>query len=194
MSSHLARRAGQAVYVSLLFLLVGITDLTGRPGKRKLRKIATSDEVRRKRERAERELRARAEEIGRSGPWGPALRTTLVDWCSRGGGRNLLDQNAPKQPALSCLMRLHLYFVVDGPTRDALRDLRYPGGELLSWDAPGDEPRAKISEPCAVRSKAILRTCVSDPAAITLRALRERPGTLVEWTLTTRYHTVPGTR
>ncbi|MFD3665415.1 hypothetical protein ACFWVF_33270 [Streptomyces sp. NPDC058659] len=192
MTSPLGRRVGQATSLLLLFVLVGIDACTGRPGKRKLRKIATSDEVRRKRERAERELRARAEEIGRASPWGPALRTTLVDTCTRGGGRNLFDRNAPKQPALYCLMRLHLYFVVDGPVPDDIRGVRSRGGELLSWDGPGDEPRAKISEPCPVRHKAILRTCVSDHADVTLRALRERPGTLVEWTLTTNYHTVPG--
>ncbi|WP_329620666.1 hypothetical protein OG357_09035 [Streptomyces sp. NBC_01255] len=192
MSSHLGHRAGQAASLLLLFVLVGIDACTRRPRKGKLRKIARSDEVRRKRERAERELRARAEEIGRSGPWGPALRTTLMDVCSRGGGRNFLDQNAPKQPAMDCMMRVHLYFVVDGPAGDAVASVK--GGELLSWDSPGDNARARISEPCSVRHKAILRTCVSDPAGITLRALRERPGTLVEWTLTTSYHTVPRTR
>ncbi|MFI6421122.1 hypothetical protein ACIBG6_27395 [Streptomyces sp. NPDC050842] len=194
MSPHSGRRAGQAASLLLLFVLVGVDACTRRPRKGKLRRIARSDEVRRKRERAERELRARAEEIGRSGPWGPALRTTLVDVCARGGGRNFLDQNAPKQPAMDCMMRVHLYFVVDGPAPDALGDLRSTGGELVTWDAPGDGPRVKLSEPCSVRHRAILRTCVSDPADITLRALRDRPGTLVEWTLITTYHTVPGTR
>lgn len=189
--SHLGRRIGQASSLLLLFALAGIDACTRRPGKRKLRKIATSDEVRRKRERAERELRARAEEISGSGPWGPALRTTLVDVCTRGGGRNFLDQNAPKQPALSCLMRLHLYFIVDRWADDVLPSVAR--GELLSWDAPGDNARATLAEPCPGRRKAVLSTCASDPAGLTLAALRERPGTLVAWTLTTGYHTVPGT-
>ncbi|WP_329112057.1 hypothetical protein [Streptomyces sp. NBC_01353] len=157
------------------------------------------------------------------------MRTTVVDMCARGGGKNYLDQNAPKQPAMYCMMRLHLYFVVDLPVPDVLRDLRsmktpavwngdsirsalryyetrvyeqphaYPpsvgsltGGESLSWDAPGDNGQAKVSEPCPGR-KAIFRTCTSDPANVTLSALRERPGTLLEWTRTTEYHTVPGT-
>ena len=188
--SHSGRRIGQASSLLLLFVLAGVDACTRRPGKRELRKIATSDEVRRKRERAERELRARAEEIGGSGPWGPALRTTLVDVCARGGGRNFFDQNAPRQPALSCLMRLHLYFVVDRAADDVLPSFAH--GELLSWDPSGDNARAKLAEPHPGR-KAVLGTCASDPAGLTLAALRERPGTLVAWTLTTGYHTVPGT-
>ncbi|MGW6392869.1 hypothetical protein ACWFR1_20685 [Streptomyces sp. NPDC055103] len=190
-SSALGRRVGQATSLLLLFVLVGIDACGRRPGKRKLRKIAASDEVRRKRERAERELRARAEEIGRSGPWGPAARTTLVDMCTRGGGRNFLDQNAPRQPALDCLMRLHLYFVVDRSAHHVLPSVAR--GELLSWDPPGDDTRARLPEPRPLR-KAVLSTCVSDPAGLTLAALRKRPGTLVVWTLTTGYHTIPGAR
>ncbi|MFE7585334.1 hypothetical protein ACFU5Y_27650 [Streptomyces gardneri] len=107
MTSVLGRRADRAASLLLVFLLAGADALARRPGRWKLRRIARSDEVRRKRDRAERELRARAEEIGRSGPWGPPLRTTLVDTCSRGGGRNYFDRNAPEQPALSCMLRLH---------------------------------------------------------------------------------------
>ncbi|MFB7587646.1 hypothetical protein [Streptomyces sp. NPDC056169] len=231
MTSPLGRRADRSASLLLLFLLAGASALARGPARWKLRKIATSDEVRRKRQRAEHELRARAEEIGRSGPWGPALRTTLVDSCTRGGARNLFDRNAPKQPAMSCTLRLHLYFVVDRPVPDIVGDLRsmttpavwsedsiravlryyetevhasphtYPpsvgslkGGEQLSWDAPGDNVRAKVAEPRPGRRKAVLGTCASDPADVTLRALRERPGTLFAWTLTTGYHTVQGTR
>lgn len=37
-----------------------------------------------------------------------------------------------------------------------------------------------------------IATCVSDPSGVSLAALRERPGTLLEWTLHTGYHTVHG--
>ncbi|MEU2079362.1 hypothetical protein [Streptomyces sp. NPDC013489] len=177
----------------------------------------------------ETELRARAAEIGASSPWGPPLRTTVVDTCSRGGGRNYLDQNAPEQAVLSCMMRLHLYFTVDRPVHEVLQGLRsmktpahwsegsidsalryyenktyetshaYPpsigsltGGERLAWDAPGDNVKAKVLEPCPGR-KAVLVTCVSDPAGLTLSRMRESPGTLFEWTLTAGYHDVYGT-
>ncbi|MGW0704263.1 hypothetical protein ACWD0A_34290 [Streptomyces sp. NPDC002867] len=229
MTSPLRRRSGQAASLLFVFLLAGVGACSGSPSKGKLKGIATSDEVRQKRERTERELRARADEISMSSPWGPALRTTVMDTCARGGGKNYLDPNPPKQPAMYCLMRLHLYFVVDRPAPDVLRDLRsmktpvawnegsirsalryyearvyeqphaYPpsigsltGGESLSWDAPGGNAQAKLSEPCPGR-KAIFGTCASDPADVTLSLLRERPGTLFEWTLTTEYHTVPGT-
>ncbi|GEB56269.1 hypothetical protein [Streptomyces gardneri] len=186
---RIGRRADRAVSLLFLFLLAGIGARAGRPGRRKLRRIATSDEVRLKRERAERELWARAEEIGRTSPWGPAVRTTLVDTSARGGGRNHLDPHAPKQPALYCVLRLHLYFVVDRPAEDVLGDVR--SGELLSWDVPGDDARARLQEPRPAR-RAVLGTCVSDPSDVTLAVLRERPGTLFAWTLSTMYHTVPG--
>ncbi|MFF3842287.1 hypothetical protein [Streptomyces sp. NPDC001930] len=48
----------------------------------------------------------------------------MVDTCARGGGKNHLDQNAPKQPVMYCQMRLHLYFVVDRPVPRVLQDLR----------------------------------------------------------------------
>ncbi|KQX12649.1 hypothetical protein ASC82_15870 [Streptomyces sp. Root431] len=192
MTSALGRRADRAASLLLLFLLAGADALARRPGRWKLRRIAGSDEVRRKRQRAERELRARAEEIGRTGPWGPPLRTTLVDTCSRGGGRNFFDRNTPEQPALSCMLRLHLYFVVDGPAPPDI-PASVARGELLSWDAPGDHARAEIPEPRR-RRKAVLGTCTSDPADLTLTALRQRPGTLVAWALTEQYHTVPARR
>ncbi|MGP3636246.1 hypothetical protein ACTU45_23295 [Streptomyces sp. 24-1644] len=123
MTSRLRRRSGQAASLLFAFLLAGVGACSGGPGQSKLKGIATSDEVRQKRERAERELRARAEEIGAASPWGPALRTTVVDTCVRGGGRNHLDPNPQKQPAMSCRMRLHLYFVVDRPVPEVLREL-----------------------------------------------------------------------
>ncbi|MFI8769226.1 hypothetical protein ACIGN6_30570 [Streptomyces sp. NPDC053792] len=174
----------------------------------------------------EHELRARADEIGRSSPWGPALRTTVVDTCARGGGKNYLDQNAPKQPVMYCQMRLHLYFVVDRPVPQVLQGLRSmktpttwtegsirsalqyyesrvyekphaylpsirsrTGGEGLTWDAPGDDVKLKVPEPCPGR-KAVFSTCVSNPAGVRLSSIREQPGTLFEWTLTAGYHTV----
>ncbi|MFD8010506.1 hypothetical protein [Streptomyces sp. NPDC058955] len=180
--------------------------------------------MRQKREQTERDLWARAGEIEGASPWGPPLRTTVVDTCTRGGGKNYLDQNAPEQPVLSCMMRLHLYFVVDRPVAQVLQELRsmstptrwsehtidsalryyenrtyegpytYPpsigsrtGGENLRWDAPGDNTGAKVREPCPDH-KTVLATCVSDPADLTLAAMRERPGTLYAWTLTANYH------
>ncbi|WP_328944189.1 hypothetical protein OG259_24335 [Streptomyces sp. NBC_00250] len=227
MTSRIRRRSAQAASLLFALLLAGVSGCSHGPSESELKGIATSDEVRQKRERTERELRARADEIGRTSPWGPALRTTVVDTCARGGGKNHLDQNAPKQPAMYCQMRLHLYFVVDRPVPDVLADLRsmktpavwsedsirsalryhetrvyeqphayrpsiasVTGGMLLSWDPPGDEARLQVPEPCPGR-KAVFGTCASDPADVTLSALRERPGTLFEWTLTTGYHTVP---
>ncbi|MBM9624773.1 hypothetical protein [Streptomyces zhihengii] len=212
----------------MLFLLAGASACTS-PGQRELKKVATSDEVQQKRERAERELRRRAATIVKSGPWGPAARITVADSCAQGGGKNYLDRNAPKQPVLFCIMRLHLYFVVDRPVPEVLNDLRamkvptawsegslrsaqqyldsrayegpypyppsigsFPGGEGLSWDAPGANPRTRLAEQCPGH-KAVFRTCVSEPADLTLATLRERPGTLFEWTLHAGYHTVPGT-
>ncbi|WP_318210797.1 hypothetical protein [Streptomyces sp. SJL17-1] len=223
MTPPLRRRSGRAASLLFALLLAGAGACSEAPGHNELKRIATSDEVREKRERAERELRARADEINSSSPWGPALRTTVVDTCARGGGRNYLDQNAPKQPAMYCLIRLHLYFVVDRPVPQVLQNLpatwsegsirsalKYyenktyeqphafrpsvasvTGGMLLFWDAPGDNAQAKIPEPCPAR-KTVFSTCVSAPAEVTLAELRERPGTLFEWTLTTQYHTVPG--
>ncbi|MFD8010859.1 hypothetical protein [Streptomyces sp. NPDC058955] len=226
MTSRLRRRPGEAASFLFTLLVMAIASRRRGPGRCRLRRIATSAEVRRSRELAERRLRARAAEIEEGSPWGPPLRTSLVDVCSRGGGRNLLDQNAPRQPAMTCVMRLHLYFVVDRPVPQVLEDLRamtapvawsastidstlrhYPnrtagtpytwppsinsrtGGERLAWDAPGDDPKAKLPEPCP-RHRTVLRTCVSDPADLTLAALRERPGTLFVWTLTTGYEEV----
>ncbi|MEU7074240.1 hypothetical protein AB0B30_30145 [Streptomyces narbonensis] len=183
------RRADRIAGLLVFFLLAGLGRV-GRPRSWKLRRIARSAEVRRKHERAERELRARAEEIVRGSSWGPVLRTTLVDTCTRGGGRNLLDQHAPKGPTMDCSMRLHLYFVVDRPTDGV------PGGvrssERLVWEGSGDEATAEIPEPRRARDS-VLATCVSEPSEVTLAALRERPGTLLEWTLYTGYHTVHGT-
>ncbi|GHG05312.1 hypothetical protein GCM10017667_40150 [Streptomyces filamentosus] len=224
MPSPLRQRTGQAASLLFAFLLMGLSACSRGPSQSELRKIATSDEVREKRESAERDLRARADEIRASSPWGPPLRTTVVDTCARGGGKNYLDQNAPEQPVLSCMMRLHLYFVVDRPVAQILQDLRsmsaptrwsgdsidnalryyenktyekpytYPpsigsrtGGEDLRWDAPGDEAGAKVPEPCPDH-KAVLATCVSDPADLTLAVIRKRPGTLYAWTLTSGYH------
>ncbi|MFH8724750.1 hypothetical protein [Streptomyces termitum] len=227
MTPPLRQRLDRAASLLLLFSLVGIDKcLPGRPGRRRLKKIAASDEVRRKCERTERDLRARAAEIAASSPWGPPLRTTLVDTCTRGGGRNHFDRNAPERPALHCVMRLHLYFVVDRPVSQVLRDLRSmstparwsgdsidsavryyerrtyetphafppsigsrPGGEILTWDAPGDAATTKVREP-SPRHETVRATCVSTPADLTLSALREHPGTLYEWTLTSMYHTV----
>ncbi|MFD3654871.1 hypothetical protein [Streptomyces sp. NPDC058620] len=124
MTSRLRRRSGQAASLLFAFLLAGVGACSGGPGQSKLKGIATSDEVRQKRERAERELRARAEEIGAASPWGPALRTTVVDTCRRGGGKNYLDPHGPKQPAMACAMRLHMYFVVDRPVPQVLRELQ----------------------------------------------------------------------
>ncbi|GHB10334.1 hypothetical protein ACIQRS_30880 [Streptomyces termitum] len=143
-----------------------------------------------------------------------------MDTCTRGGGRNHFDRNAPKQPALHCVMRLHLYFVVDRPVSRVLRDLRSmstparwsgdsidsaaryyerktyetphgfspsigsrPGGETLTWDAPGDAATTKVREP-SPRHRTVHATRVSTPAA-----LREHAGTLYEWTLASTYHT-----
>lgn len=229
MTSPLRRRSGQAASLLFAFLLMGVGACSRGPSQSELKKIATSDEVRQKREVTEGKLRARAIEIGASSPWGPPLRTTVVDTCSRGGGRNYLDQNAPEQPVLSCMMRLHLYFAVDRPVPEVLQDLRsmktpakwsggsidsalryyenktyetshaYPpsigsltGGERLAWDAPGDNVKARALEPCPGR-KVVLGTCVSDPADLTLAGMRERPGTLFEWTLTAGYHEMYGT-
>ncbi|MFK0228748.1 hypothetical protein ACIQUL_23600 [Streptomyces sp. NPDC090303] len=150
----------------------------------------------------------------------------MVDSCTRGGGKNYFDQNAPKQPALHCQMRLHLYFVVDRPVPQILRDLRSmstptpwtegsihsalryyedrvhekphaylpsigsrTGGERLTWDAPGEGATLEVPEPCPGR-KAVFSTCASEPAEVRLASLRERRGTLFEWTLTAGYHTV----
>ncbi|MFI9296479.1 hypothetical protein [Streptomyces gardneri] len=229
MTSPLRRRSGQAASLLFAFLLMGVGACARGPSQNELKKIAASDEVRQKREQTERELRARADEIGASSPWGPPLRTTVVDTCTRGGGKNYLDQNAPKQPVMSCMMRLHLYFVVDRPVPQVLQDLRsmnaptkwsedsihsalryyenktyetshaYPpsigsrtGGEGLAWDAPGDNVKSKVREPCP-GYKLVLGTCVSDPADLTLTAMRERPGTLFAWTLTAGYHEVYST-
>ncbi|MFF2777170.1 hypothetical protein ACFVU3_19960 [Streptomyces sp. NPDC058052] len=232
MTSAPRRRPAEAASLLLSFALVGLTACSrgGRPRRGRLRRVAASEEVRRMRERAGRDLRARADEIGALSSWGPPPRTTMVDTCSRGGGRNLFDGNAPEQPAMSCTMRLHLYFVVDRPVPHVLRDLRSmetptvwsggsirgalesweagtherrhasppwvgsrTGGELLAWDAPGDDAGAKVPEPYPA-PRAILRTSVSEPAGLTLSALRERPGTLFAWTLTARYHEVWSTR
>ncbi|MEU2508021.1 hypothetical protein ABZ621_25350 [Streptomyces sp. NPDC007863] len=229
MSSPVRRRSGQAASLLFAFFLVGVGACTRGPGQSELKRIATSDEVRQKREQTERDLRARADEIRGSSPWGPPLRITVVDTCSRGGGKNYLDQNAPKQPAMSCMMRLHLYFAVDRPVPQVLQDLRsmrtpttwsegsihsalryyehkryeephsYPpsigsraGGERLAWDAPGDDARVKVPEPCPGR-KTVFSTCVTEPTEVTLSSMRERPGTLFEWTLTAGYHSVAGT-
>ncbi|CAM5388527.1 hypothetical protein [Streptomyces narbonensis] len=59
------RRADRIAGLLLFFLLAGL-GRAGRPRSRKLRRIARSAEVRRKRERTEREPRARAEEIVRT--------------------------------------------------------------------------------------------------------------------------------
>lgn len=227
MTSRLRRRSGQAASLLFVFLLAGVGACSGGPSQSKLKGIATSDEVRQKRERAERELRARAEEIGTASPWGPVLRTTVVDTCARGGGKNHLDPNPQKQPAMTCGMRLHLYFVVDRPVPEVLRELRtmktptvwnegsvrtalryyeektyesphayrpgigsLTGGEQLSWDAPGDNEKLKTPDPCAT-GRTIYSSCTSEPADVTLAGLRERGGTLFEWTLNAGYHTVP---
>ncbi|MFC9245928.1 hypothetical protein ACFT7S_18540 [Streptomyces sp. NPDC057136] len=123
MTSRLRRRSGQAASLLFVFLLAGVGACSGGPSQSKLKGIATSDEVRQKRERTERELRARAEEIGKASPWGPALRTTVVDTCARGAGKNYFDPNPPERTAMNCLMRLHLYFVVDRPVQEVLREL-----------------------------------------------------------------------
>ncbi|MGW4855795.1 hypothetical protein ACWEPZ_31705 [Streptomyces sp. NPDC004288] len=122
MPSRLRGRFGEAASLLFALLLIGVEARPRGPRQSTLKKIAASEEVRRKRTRAEHELRARAEEIVRSSPWGPALRTTVVDSCTRGGGKNHLDQNAPKQPALYCQMRLHLYFAVDRPVPQTFQD------------------------------------------------------------------------
>lgn len=229
MTSQLRRHSRKAESLFFAFLVAGVSACSGGPSQSKLSGIATSDEVRQKRERTERELRARASEIGASSPWGPALRTTLVDTCTRGGGKNLLDPNPPKQPLMICGIRMHLYFVVDRPVTHVLQDLRSmrtptvwngdsingalryyddrtyekphayqpsiasaSGGERLAWDAPGDNAKVKTPEPCP-GPKAVFRTCTSDPPDLPLDALRERGGTLFEWTVYVGYHTVLGT-
>ncbi|MEU5921497.1 hypothetical protein [Streptomyces sp. NPDC047141] len=226
MTSRLRGRLGEGASLLFALLLIGVGARSRGPRQSTLKKIAASEEVRRKRTRAEHELRARADEIVRSSPWGPALRTTVVDSCTRGGGKNHLDQNAPKQPALYCQMRLHLYFAVDRPVPQVLRDLRSmktptpwteasiysamryyesnayekphaylpsirsrTGGEKLTWDAPGDDATLKVPEPCPGR-RAVFSTCASDPTELRLASLRERRGTLFEWTLTAGYLTV----
>ncbi|MFB7514614.1 hypothetical protein [Streptomyces sp. NPDC056144] len=111
------RRAGDVVGLLLFFLLAGVDALVRLPARVRARVLSRSAEARRKRKLAERELRALADEFVRESPWGPPVRTKLVDRCSAGGGRNFFDQHRAPRPVLTCTMRLDLHFLVDGRRR-----------------------------------------------------------------------------
>lgn len=135
----------------LFFLLAGIDALVRLPARWRARLIARSRAVRQERKRAERELRARAQEFAEAAPWGPPVRTELVDRCSPGGGRNLFDPNPAPRPVLTCVMRIHLHFLADGPVEDLADGLRAEGPELLTSDGPDGDGRTRIEWTRTVR-------------------------------------------
>ncbi|MGP3951548.1 hypothetical protein [Streptomyces sp. 7N604] len=113
----------------VVFALLGASACAGGAETARLEKAAASDEVQAKRAETERELRAEAARFQRDISWIKPARLTVEDRCSRGHSQIIPDNGAPVQSAMSCRMRVHLYFAPGRPVPEVIR-------KLASTDTP----------------------------------------------------------